>query len=748
MHRVDQILSLLFLLGALTTLSACADERPEPPSAQEGVLDLRHWNFDRDGPVALQGEWQFWWKELLPPNKFLGTLTPPQPQGTFSIPKAWVGQDHPTQPDISLGSTGYATFRIQVLLAPDAPTNPTGIAVKFTNSAHQLWVLNETQAYSILRNGIPSQNPTNEIPERVPQISPLPTHATTLTFIWQVSNAQHYFGGVPYAPVMGVYQELTQELLTNRLQETALLGFLLIMSVYNFLLFYLRSKDSTSLWLGLATLAFSVRLLTLQKFPGIFLDPSPQNYLWLVRCEFIALIVACGSLVKFLALISSSPLARKTAQIYLICVGGFILFTLTTEALTHTRHMQTFIFLSCMAFIPIFTILFKESTQGSTPARMCIIGFSPILAVLLIAIVELINNPNQLPVVTKFGPYAMGFVLLVQSYTLTLRFSQALETAELLTYELGAQVEKQTEALKQNNEALAQAYSDLQNTSKRELSHAKNLLIQNEKLSQLGQLIASIGHEIANPLMLASLSVDNNREAIKKLEAQTMALFPDDPNAQEVAQIFQRSFDEIHQVNQTTKTATNKIKELSNALRTQSRKEDGITEGIDLNDVSREAMALVSGRIKPHTLTDALGTVPPVSCYRSRIGQVVTNILSNAADALHEKQARKREEGDRSFRGCIHIASEVHQQSGQEGVLIAIADNGDGVPESLKTQIFEQFFTTKPAGVGTGLGLAMCIDIVKDHGGSLEVTDDPKLGGARFELWLPTTVPSETENQA
>jgi signal transduction histidine kinase len=87
------------------------------------------------------------------------------------------------------------------------------------------------------------------------------------------------------------------------------------------------------------------------------------------------------------------------------------------------------------------------------------------------------------------------------------------------------------------------------------------------------------------------------------------------------------------------------------------------------------------------------------------------------------------------------VVTSESERGGIDGLCITIADNGPGVPESIREQIFEEFFTTKPAGVGTGLGLSMCLGIVKDHGGILEVSEDADLGGARFDLWLPLSPP-------
>jgi two-component system NtrC family sensor kinase len=195
--------------------------------------------------------------------------------------------------------------------------------------------------------------------------------------------------------------------------------------------------------------------------------------------------------------------------------------------------------------------------------------------------------------------------------------------------------------------------------------------------------------------------------------------------------------DELREFNQAANTGVERLKGLSMALRTQSRMELEATSGVVLNEVVKECLVLVGGRTKLHQVDDALGELPPITCFRSKVGQVVTNLLANAADALTEKVKLSREDGGERFRGTIYVLSAPQERDGRDGVLVAVCDNGDGVPEDIRTKIFEQFFTTKAAGVGTGLGLAMCVDIVKEHGGMLSVTDDEDLGGARFEMWLP-----------
>ena len=291
--------------------------------------------------------------------------------------------------------------------------------------------------------------------------------------------------------------------------------------------------------------------------------------------------------------------------------------------------------------------------------------------------------------------------------------------------------------LKDAEKEVRAALVRLEASSERELRRAHDLLVQSEKLSQLGQLVASIGHEMASPIMTLNLTGEINRSSLDSVEETLQQLLGDASEAAEIREYFDGIFHEIRTQDEAAQAAATKLKELTTALRTQSRMDVKATEEVDLNGVVREALILVQGRTKRHEVQSTEGAIVPIQCYRSRVGQVVTNLVANASDALDEKRTRLAEEGESLFLGRISVSTECANRDGEDGVSIVISDNGDGVPDEIRDQIFEQFFTTKPAGVGTGLGLGMCRDIIVQHGGQLEVSRDPSLGGARFMAWLP-----------
>ena len=294
----------------------------------------------------------------------------------------------------------------------------------------------------------------------------------------------------------------------------------------------------------------------------------------------------------------------------------------------------------------------------------------------------------------------------------------------------------------QVSEEAAAAADERRRLALEELRHAKQTLIQAEKLSSLGQMVASISHEIANPVWLVGSATDELSKIVDEFETFLMALFDDSEAAQRVASRVMAELTAMRANIDNNRTASERLTDITTALRTQSRFDRHAVGGVALNEVVRESMVIVGGKTKRHDIKAAFGQVPAIRCFRSHVGQVVTNLLANAADALAEKIERLSHEGE-IFKGKILVMTEQQSMGERAGVMLVVADNGPGVPESDREHVFEAFFTTKPAGMGTGLGLSVCHTIVQDHEGSISVKRDPELGGARFEVWLPLQGPMD-----
>ena len=290
-------------------------------------------------------------------------------------------------------------------------------------------------------------------------------------------------------------------------------------------------------------------------------------------------------------------------------------------------------------------------------------------------------------------------------------------------------------ALKANEKQLHKAYQELEETAAREIRHSSNLLKQAEKMASLGQLIASIGHEIANPVSLVKLAGDELTDHTDRLESSILTMFESRPESLSDQTGLTEHVDDLRENLGHIRIAGERLENLSRALRTQSRHEEEQTGEVDLHQVIEESLLIVRGKLSRYQVSLTPHELPTLTCIRSQIGQVFVNLLSNAGDALSSRSDKARESGER-FRGAITISTAEQSRDGREGLLVQIQDNGTGVSPELSKKIFEAFVTTKPVGMGTGLGLMLSQRIIEEHQGTLELIQNEN-AGALFSVWLP-----------
>lgn len=273
----------------------------------------------------------------------------------------------------------------------------------------------------------------------------------------------------------------------------------------------------------------------------------------------------------------------------------------------------------------------------------------------------------------------------------------------------------------------------------RRLKASQNQLIQSEKLASLGQLVAGLAHEINTPLGY----VQNNVEMVRNhlpAAAETLAAYAgvldaaaagaDDATA---AQCTGRLDDALAAFDPTlcgdltsllddTLHGVHQIADLVASLKDYSRIDQARSENVDLHGLVESALRIGGHLLRRRDVQvrRQFGDVPPVTCAPAQINQVLLNLIGNAAQAIEHD------------RGIIAVRTQV---SGGYA-LIAVQDNGKGIPADVLPRVFEPFFTTKPVGQGTGLGLSICQQIVQAHGGRIAATSTPGVG-TRFVVALP-----------
>jgi len=268
---------------------------------------------------------------------------------------------------------------------------------------------------------------------------------------------------------------------------------------------------------------------------------------------------------------------------------------------------------------------------------------------------------------------------------------------------------------------------DQTNKALNELQQTQAQLIQREKMASLGELTAGVAHEIQNPLNFVNNFSDVNAELLAELQQEV-----DKGNLEEIKALAGDIIDNEKKINMHGKRADSIVKGMLQHSRTTS----GQKEPTDLNSIADEYLRLAYHglRAKDKSFNAGLVThfdekLPKVEVVPQDIGRVILNLLNNA---FYATQERLKTAGDNYKPEVVISTSKVNGS-----VVIGIKDNGNGIPQNIKEKIMQPFFTTKPTGEGTGLGLSLSYDIVvKGHGGSISV-DSIEGQGSEFIITLP-----------
>ena len=242
-----------------------------------------------------------------------------------------------------------------------------------------------------------------------------------------------------------------------------------------------------------------------------------------------------------------------------------------------------------------------------------------------------------------------------------------------------------------------------------ELQEIQVQLMQSEKLSSLGQLVAGVAHELNNPIGFVHANLQLLDEFIEKLSVAQARGADTEKIREAITKLLSRS-----------REGTHRIKEIVQNLRAFSRMDQAELQEVDLHEEIDRTIGLMENRFKEGvTVVRDYGDLPKVRCYPGQLNQVFLNLLMNACDAMH-------------CQGSVEIMT----RQTAEGVRLEFRDDGPGVPPELLNRLFDPFFTTKEVGKGTGLGLSLSHGIIERHGGKISVSSEHG-AGATFVIEIP-----------
>jgi two-component system, NtrC family, sensor kinase len=391
----------------------------------------------------------------------------------------------------------------------------------------------------------------------------------------------------------------------------------------------------------------------------------------------------------------------------------------------------------------------------STSTFTLLVGMSAILALMTVMIQRSVLHPLQrLNKAVTDSQSIDHFVMPTGLPDNEIQFlAHTIQAAAAIRVEAYQQLEQEVAQRKQVETALlaseAQLRQQAQDLEKaiQDLQQVQMQIIQSEKMSALGNLVAGVAHEINNPVGFLKGSLSNATEYVQDLlnhlHHYQQAYLNPPSNIQDHAKEIDLEFltEDLPKLIFSMKGATDRVGDISTSLRTFSRADTEHPVQFNLYQGLDSTLLILKYRLKANELRPAIEVVrlydkiPAITCFPGQLNQVFMNILANAIDALDESNQRHSYQYLKQHPNRITIKTGLTED--QQSVTIRIKDNGIGMTDDVKQKIFEHLFTTKGVGKGTGLGLAIARQVIVDkHHGTLNCVSSPG-NGTEFIIEIP-----------
>lgn len=615
--------------------------------------------------------------------------------------------------------------------------------------------------------GIVSENPKREITHPHAEFLPITfpdTNQHVLAVRFSFTKANFYYPGTG----RGIFQlrvidikKSGEKLITKPRQVTGVtclcIGIFLVFSILHFSFFVSNRKQKVSLWLGftMSFLAISFfsnllennhdsitsqqinELVTVIFFYAGVLSINISLYLYLSQPFRFFFYLQAAVMVGSLFCIISGIDLPFFIEIWLIYLLIFIDFIRVSVLADKRRNPN--------AKVPIYSLL----TVGIC---FCIVIIFSLILGLVIQDTKILEDFAEVFIVFAVAlyiimclsiPVGLSFSL-VREYSRTHKaLIKKIQEIETLSVKSLAQEQEKQQILAAQNELLERQVNERTAELHESIEHLKTTqaqLIQSEKLASLGELTAGIAHEIQNPLNFVNnfseVSVDianELKEEREKDESERDEALEDE--------LLNDLIQNQEKINYHGKRASGIVK----GMLEHSRMNTGDRELTDINQLADEYLRLsyhgLRAKDKAFNADYELianENLPKINVVPQEIGRVLLNLINNAFYTVNERSKL----GETGYRPKVRVLTKMDEsQSDRQAVEIQVQDNGKGMSDATKAKIFQPFFTTKPTGEGTGLGLSLAYDIItKGHGGIIEVESEQGIG-TTFTVCIPCSFP-------
>ncbi|MGG3455144.1 ATP-binding protein [Paenibacillus rhizolycopersici] len=697
---------ILFYVAAAIVVGLVASyaviPAPDSPKFQseEGILDLTQVRIS-ENPQKLNGEWEFYWQELLSPEDIQNRLARDGSHDRWiRIPSSWLGY---RLDDQQLNGTGFATYRLVIQLSEQDRNERLALRLPTIFHAYKLWVNGELLA----EVGVVGQDKRSVTPQLATRLVFFQPENDTVELVMQVSNFHHKRGGITKFIELGGSDVLTVKTHLNIAGEMFVTASLLLIGIYHLLLFVLRRKDRAPLYFGLFTLLFGIRSLLVGEHLLTQLWPA---FPWEIQFKIEYLTLCSGGYIitKYSNSIFPNSVSRWFRLGSEIVTGALCLVVAVSPALFYTKLLTVIGVVVVLHMVYLMVGLVQSAVRRMEGALF-------FLLVSMVALVTVINDFlyfNEWSPIGNTSPLGLLVFTIAQMFLLSSRFTRAATNEERIARQLQDANNKLTEmnmnleqTVQERTQALSVAHDDLR-------SSYDQLLLSEQGRKKL---LAYITHDLRLPLSSMLGYVEAVRDRVKPERDEQYLKYIRDNTIRINRMIEELSFLSHLETGQVSYRM--EPVHIVHFLRGFYEQYELVVRDAGLNFMLDVGVAEDQG---PGSFV--------VELDAQRLEQVLFNLVSNAMKFS-------------SRGGAVRIALAVKEVNEIRYAIISVQDTGMGIPPEQLEQIFNRNYRVDRPGMengveGSGLGLAICREIVQAHGGTVRAESDGETGSI-FYVSLP-----------
>ncbi len=413
----------LFAIGCILSLLGCVSGNEKKiPLAENGVLNLTDWDFNKDGAIKVSGEWEFYWEQLLTPADFTADFikqTPPKKTCLIKVAGPWDGIEVDGK---KLTRDGYATYRLKILLNDKNQR----LAFRFVDimSAYVVYVNGE----KIKTSGVVGTTLESMEPEWMPDVVDFSHQGRQLDVLIAVSNFHYRKGGIVWPFYLGDSKLLAEARRDRVALELFLFGSILFMGIYHIGLYVVRRTDNTPLIFGIFCLLVAGRTFVISERYGLRIFPSISPEL-LVKIEYITFIMAVALFAIYVRRLFQGEFSKKVLTVFVGVCSIYSIFIIVVPSRISTYCIESFQIITLLILVYTTYTLVLALVRNRQGIRTFLMGG----IILFVTVINDILHQNKVVDTGNFAAGGLFIFFFFQSFLLSIRFSKAFSKVEELS---------------------------------------------------------------------------------------------------------------------------------------------------------------------------------------------------------------------------------------------------------------------------------------------------------------------------